>query len=131
MSFIKDAGDSLLRYTEKIVTKTEEYAKIGKITLDIKRLESQIQKAYREIGEHTFNTLNSGIGTIGIDDVIISEKCNQIKDTTESIRLKKNEIEEIKKAAREGSAPASSSSTPDQSTGTPANQENGNRDENA
>ena len=130
MSFIKDAGDSLLRYTEKIVSKTEEYAKIGKITLDIKRLESQIQKAYREIGEHTFNSLSNGTGTVGMNDDFISGKCNLIKDTTEAISQKKNDIEEIKKAAREGSASASYPSTPSNSTGTETNQEGGNRNEN-
>ncbi len=44
MGFFKNAGDSLSRYSEVIVNRTEEYTKIAKLTLDIRRINSDVQK---------------------------------------------------------------------------------------
>ena len=129
MSFIKEAGDSLLRYTEKIVNKTEEYAKIGKITLDIKRLESLVQKTYKDMGEYTFNKLNEGSSSVNIDDVFISEKCNLIKKTSETITQKRSEIEDIRQSSRDSSTQDTTQSTQDTTASTEINQEGDNRDE--
>jgi len=104
MSFFKEAGDSLLRYTEKIVNKTEIYAKIGKITLDIKRTETQIQKAQREMGEYVYTKFKDGAPSLGSDDEFIASKCGFINDQFDLIARKRREIDEIRKAGQEQAA---------------------------
>jgi hypothetical protein len=104
MSFFKEAGDSLLRYTEKIVTKTEEYAKIGKITLDIRRLESQIQKAHGEIGEYVYVKFREGAQSLAADDTLVRSKSDFITGNYALIDQKRGEIEEIRRAGQGGSS---------------------------
>ncbi len=97
MSFLKEAGDSLLKYTEKIVSKTEEYARIGKITLDIKRLESGIEKTHRELGEFVITKMNQGENSISLTDRFIIERSEMINEYRAAIEAKRKEIEEIKR----------------------------------
>ncbi len=98
MSFLKEAGDSLLKYTEKIVSKTEEYAKIGKITLDIKRLESGIEKTHRELGEFVIMKMSQGENSISLTDRYIIERSEMINEYRAAIEAKRKDIEEIKRA---------------------------------
>ncbi len=98
MSFLKEAGDSLLKYTEKIVSKTEEYAKIGKITLDIKRLESGIEKTHRELGEFVITKMSQGENSLSLTDRFIIERSEMINEYRASIEAKRKDIEEIKRA---------------------------------
>ncbi|MBP7584226.1 MAG: hypothetical protein KBA61_09355 [Spirochaetes bacterium] len=104
MSFFKEAGDSLLRYTEKIVSKTEVYAKIGKITLDIRKLESQIQKAQREMGEYAYAKFSEGAQSLAADDSLVKDKCEFITGNRAQIEQKRREIDEIRTAGQGGSA---------------------------
>lgn len=115
MSFFKEAGDSLLRYTEKIVSKTEEYAKIGKITLDIRRLESQIQKAHGEIGEYTYVKFREGAQSLAADDSLVRSKSDFITGNYALIEQKRREIEEIRRAGQ-GTSGGQAAGTPDQGT---------------
>ncbi len=100
MSFFKEAGDSLLHYTEIIVNKTEMYAKIGKITLDIKRIETQIQKTQREMGEYVYTKFKDGAPSLGSDDEFIAQKCGAIDEQHELIARKRREIEDVRKAGQ-------------------------------
>ncbi|HPJ37906.1 MAG TPA: hypothetical protein PLT75_05650 [Spirochaetota bacterium] len=97
MSFFKEAGDSLVKYTEKIVNKTEEYAKIGKLTLDIKKLEGSIDKINKELGEYVMSRISEGSDSLSFSDEIIIEKSQMIRDNLSTIESKKAEIEELKK----------------------------------
>ncbi|HQO03928.1 MAG TPA: hypothetical protein PLI62_16850 [Spirochaetota bacterium] len=107
MSFFKEAGDSLIKYTEKLVNKTEEYAKIGKLTLDIKKLESGIDKIHKEIGEYLMTKLHEGADSLSFSDQIIQERSQSISDNLAMIKSKRAEIEELKKVK-----PAASPSQP-------------------
>jgi hypothetical protein len=96
MGILKDAGDSILKYSEKLVNKTEEYAKIGKLTLDIKKHESDIDRVHREIGEIVMDQIASGAGSIDAKDAQLKDKSEKIKSIRQEIDLKKKLIEDIK-----------------------------------
>lgn len=110
MSFFKEAGDSLVKYTEKLVNKTEEYAKIGKLTLDIKKLEGSIDRTNKEIGQYVISKISEGSDSLSFSDELIREKSVLIKENLATIDLKRAEIEELKKAkpaASQSSSPGS------------------------
>ncbi len=104
MSFFKEAGDSLLRYTEKIVNKTEVYAKIGKLVLEIKKIEAGIYKTQKEIGEYAYNKFNEGVQAIEATDPTITEKCATIRQYHDAIARKREEIAEIRRMDQERSS---------------------------
>jgi hypothetical protein len=99
MGILKDAGDSILKYSEKLVNKTEEYAKIGKLTLDIKKHEGDIDKANREIGELVMEKISSGAASIDVNDVILKNLSEKIKSIRLEIDQKKKMIEDVKSVA--------------------------------
>ena len=112
MSFFSEASESLFKYTEKIVTKTEEYARIGKITLDIKRLERTIEKAHHDIGEFVVSRVKHGDASIACGENAITEKVALIDDCRASIQTKRSEIEEIKRSGLPSRRPAGAASAP-------------------
>jgi hypothetical protein len=101
MGVLKDVSESLLKYGEIIVNKTEEYSKILKLKLDIKRIENEIEKIEQRVGQHVIATIEQG-GTIGQGDPLIAEQMERCRTCRETMDSKKNEIEMIRKAASEG-----------------------------
>ncbi|MCX7679128.1 MAG: hypothetical protein N2316_07895 [Spirochaetes bacterium] len=108
MSFFKDASEAFLRYTEKIVNKTELYAKIGRLIVDIKRMENDIQKIHREIGEYIYTKFSNGAFPIQSDDTTLNTKCEKIQELLDLIAKKREEIAELRRIAEERSAMYSS-----------------------
>ncbi len=99
MGFFKDAGDSILKYSEIIVNKTEVYTKIAKLNLDIKKLEGDIEKKEREAGQHCIKVLKEDGATITSGDKEIHSFISEIDGFRSTIAQKKQEIEQLKKAA--------------------------------
>ena len=97
MGFFKDAGESLFKYSEKLVNKTEEYAKIAKLSMDIKRYESTIEKIHAEIGEHIKKLIDQGKTTVSFSEQYIKDKSGSIDEINKNIEAKKTEIAEIRK----------------------------------
>jgi hypothetical protein len=98
MGFFKDASESLFKYSEKLVNKTEEYAKIAKLSMDIKRFESSIEKIYMEIGEYVKKKIDQGESTLNTSDQFLSEKSASIEEIKKNIDEKRKEIAAIRKA---------------------------------
>lgn len=96
MSILKDAGDSIVKYSELIVTKTEGYTRIAKLTLDIRKLNSDIEKLQAALGGHVIKKIEEGEEQIVIDS-FISDTCQHIREIEQSIQDKKDEIELLKK----------------------------------
>jgi regulator of replication initiation timing len=87
MGFFKDAGDSLSRYSEIIVNRTEEYTKIAKLTLDIRRINSDIQKLKIHLAETLFPYLEK-------DDPIDPTR-GEFRHIVDEIRQLDRRIEEL------------------------------------
>ncbi len=103
MGVFKDMGDSLLKYGEIIVNKTEEYSKILKLKLDIKKIESEIEKLEQKVGGHVISIVENG-GSVNPGDEVITEHAARCRSCRDTIEAKKNEIEMIRKTAPEARA---------------------------
>ena len=90
MSFLKSAGDSILKYVEVIINRTEDYARIAKLKIDIKYIENEIKKCYISAGKNVISEYGDGTGSFSVD-------VNLIKDIAESINKYKIQIEEKKR----------------------------------
>ncbi|MCP4130153.1 MAG: hypothetical protein GY754_03950 [bacterium] len=110
MGLLKDTGQTLLKYGEKFVNKTEEYSKIAKLTLDIKKQESNIEKAAKGIGNYVIDKRENGETTLDLNDSVVSDFFKKVKECKTTIHAKKEEIEELKRAGEE-KAEASSKET--------------------
>ena len=100
MGFLKDAGETLLKYSEKVVNKTEEYAKIAKLTMDIKKMENGIEKAHTEIGDFVMKLVEKGEASLSLHDTFLTDRTRTIKEYKEIIEAKRKEIEEVKKSSQ-------------------------------
>jgi hypothetical protein len=97
MGFLNDARDYLIKYSEKLVNKTEEYSKIAKLNVDIKRFEGANGKINAEIGDYVIKAIEQGKTDLSFSDQFIAEKSERVKDIKKSIEARRAEIAEIKR----------------------------------
>ena len=95
MGIFKSAGGSFLKYGEKIVNKTEDYTKIAKLKIDIKRLEEEIEKCYIKAGRTAVSEYKKGIASMTLSD--IKEVVDKIENSNALIESKRMDIEELKR----------------------------------
>ena len=119
MGFLRDASESILKYSGILVNKTEEYTRIAKLNLEVKKVESDIDKREMEIGEIVVDHFDSGQSTIDLNNQKLKELIEQIRTMRSDIERKKDEIEALKKQA-EGNTAQSSSQAPETEETPPA-----------
>lgn len=98
MGIFKEAGDTILKYSELIVHKTETYSKVAKISLDIRRRESDIRDIETEIGQLVIARAEKGDSEIPLQDTAIKELFDRIKEIKVQIETKKEELKTMKEA---------------------------------
>ncbi|MBN2160088.1 MAG: hypothetical protein JW807_11885 [Spirochaetes bacterium] len=96
MGILKEAGDTIVKYGEIIVNKTGELAKIGKLNLDIKRLQLDQGIAEKDLGKYVINKIDAGAATIDCSDVLVKDLHEKIGSLKKKIEEKSAEIEKIK-----------------------------------
>ena len=99
MGFLKDASESILKYSGILVNKTEEYTKIAKLNLEIKKLEGDIDKLQAEIGRVIEEMANSGAASADLNEKRIARHLESIKELRSTIGGKKKTIDELKEEA--------------------------------
>jgi hypothetical protein len=93
VGILKSAGDSFMKYGELIINKTEDYTRIAKLKIDIKRLETEVDKCHIQAGKLAINEYNNGNKSFaGFKDIAASIDAHNAQ-----IDEKKQEIEELKK----------------------------------
>ncbi|MCL1912179.1 MAG: hypothetical protein FWG13_08235 [Leptospirales bacterium] len=85
MSFLKSA----VKYGEIIINRTEDYARIAKLKIDIKCIEDEIEKCYKNAGKIVISEYGNSADSFSVD-------INSIKNIAESINKYKAQIEEKK-----------------------------------
>ncbi|HNU91449.1 MAG TPA: hypothetical protein PKO25_06220 [Spirochaetota bacterium] len=98
MGFFKNAHKSFIKYGEMLVDKTEEYTRLAKLSLEIKRLEYTIEKNHTEIGEYVSGRIEEGAREISLEDEAVQARYRNIVDCRDTIASRRKEIEEIKQA---------------------------------
>jgi hypothetical protein len=101
MGILKDAGDTIAKYGEIIINKTEELAKIAKLNLDIKRLKIDQGIAEKELGRHVIAKIDEGAASINPSDQKVKELHQKVAGVKKSVEEKKVEIEKIKAEAKQ------------------------------
>jgi hypothetical protein len=101
MKILKDAGETIVKYGEIIVNKTEELAKIAKLNLDIKRLTIDQGIAEKELGRHVISKIDGGSASIDSSDQKVKEIHDRVVGFKKCIEEKKVEIEKTRTAAKQ------------------------------
>ncbi len=98
MGTFKEVTDTLLKYGEIIVHRTEEYSRIAKLNIDIRRLYGSIERIEKELGSMLIDRIKNGETTFSSQDAFIKERNDKINGIYQDIEAKKTQIDEIKAA---------------------------------
>ncbi len=101
MGILKETGETIVKYGEIIVNKTEELAKIAKLNLDIKRMKIDLGIVEKELGRHVIGRIDEGASTIDCSDAQVKEFHEKVVELKKKIEEKKADIEKVKIEARE------------------------------
>ncbi|MBN2029339.1 hypothetical protein JW824_03745 [bacterium] len=77
--------------------KTEEYAKIGKLKVDIVKINHNLDKAYANLGRAMHKLLSKSRKVDVTDNAQVKTLITKIDDLNKSVQAKEKEIESIKK----------------------------------
>ena len=77
--------------------KTEEYAKIGKLKVDIVKINHNLDKAYAGLGRAMHKLLSKSKKVDVTDNAQVKTLITKIDDLNKSVQTKEKEIESIKK----------------------------------
>lgn len=103
MTFWDDFKKNTYKFSEAFINKTEDYARITKLTMDIKKHELSQKKLTQEIGDFVVSQLNSGVETIKLSEPFIQTKVNEIISINKNIENCNNEIAQLKKGSKQNS----------------------------
>ncbi len=82
-----------------VVEKTEEYGKIGKVKVEILKLKTDRDKAFRELGNEVYNLVKKDKALASAQNEKMKKTVSKIDSLIKSLKSKENEIEKIKKEA--------------------------------
>ena len=99
MGILKDASESLLKYGEVIFSKTEEYTRVAKLNIEIKKFQSDIRLAEKNLGHYVIDKIENGEKNIASSDPEVKQIIVKIQDLQKKIKSRKIKIEKIKKEA--------------------------------
>jgi tRNA uridine 5-carbamoylmethylation protein Kti12 len=99
MGIFKEAGETIVKYGELLISKTERLSKIAKLKIDIKRIELDIGIAEKETGRFVIEKIEKGETSIDLNEPKLRELKDKIDDFKKQIRAKRDEIEKIKSEA--------------------------------
>jgi chemotaxis regulatin CheY-phosphate phosphatase CheZ len=98
MSLLKDAGDSIVKYGEIIMNKTEGYTKIAKLSLDVRKYDSDLEKLHIQMGEVMVQQLDNQ------QELSLTEDIQEFYQTVQELKeQKKSKLQEIELLKNEGS----------------------------
>jgi uncharacterized small protein (DUF1192 family) len=103
MGILKDTGETIVKFGEIFINKTEEFAKIAKLNVDIKRLQIDQGIAEKDLGRHIIEKIDKGAASIEASDPKVKELHVKVNDFKKKIDAKKAEIEKVKAEAKKKS----------------------------
>jgi predicted phage tail protein len=100
MGILKDTGETIVKFGEIFINKTEEFAKIAKLNVDIKRLQIDQGIAEKELGRHVVEKIDTGAATIETSEAKVKELHVKVNAFKKKIGEKKADIEKVKAEAK-------------------------------
>jgi hypothetical protein len=95
-SLFEDIRDGIRDGIAMVADKTDEYAKIGKLKVDILGIERNIDRLFSELGGRVYEMLTDNPDCDTSGDQEVKRLVSEIKDQEAKLKLKKQEIETIK-----------------------------------
>lgn len=105
--FVKGAKE----LAETVSVKTKKTASTVKIELEIKKVEQEMDKAYRALGRIMYQIEN---GTLNRDDQIVQAACQQIKEQEDLIAKLQKDKEDVKKPAEDNVVDVEATEVPEE-----------------
>jgi predicted phage tail protein len=100
MGILKDTGETIVKFGEIFINKTEEFAKIAKLNVDIKRLQIDQGIAEKDLGKHVIEKIDKGAAAIEASDAKVKELHGKVNTFKKKIEEKKAAIEKVKAEAK-------------------------------
>jgi predicted phage tail protein len=100
MGILKDTGETIIKFGEIVINKTEELAKIAKLNVDIKRLQIDQGIAEKELGKHVIEKIDRGAATVDLSDAKVKELHEKVNGFKKKVVEKKADIEKVKADAK-------------------------------
>ena len=97
MSFMKDIKRSFLKYSEKVVNKTDNLTQIAKLNIEIKKAMAAIDDRKTKIGDAVLKKHESNADSIMFKDSEIAGDLEEIDNLKIKINQLKTSLEEVKK----------------------------------
>src|SRR5271169_2086334 len=95
MGILREAGESIMKYGEILIAKTEELARIAKLNIDIKRLQLDIGIAEKELGRFVLKKIQSGAANIDLNESEVKKLDERVNALNAQIQAKRDEIDKI------------------------------------
>jgi hypothetical protein len=107
-----DIAKTIREGVDTVVSKTEEYTKIGKIKIDIINIKRSVEKNFTELGGRVYHLMVEQNKTQISGDKEVKKIIDSIKLLEKELQEKKAELEKVgKKAPSEKPAPAAAKTT--------------------
>jgi hypothetical protein len=96
MGILREAGESIMKYGEILIAKTEELARIAKLNIDIKRLQLDVGIAEKELGRFVLKKIQSGAASLDLNESEVKKLNERVNALNAQIQAKRDEIDKIK-----------------------------------
>lgn len=96
---IEEIKDNIIKFSKNFADKAEDYAKIAKLQIEIKKIEAEVIVQYKNLGKEVYAERENGKDTISLNEGSILEVNQKIAEMKSKIDGKKAEIEKIKAEA--------------------------------
>ncbi len=100
MGLLNEAGSAFLKFSERVVERTEDYTKIARLFLEIRRLEDESSGIEREIGRTALSKKEGGATSMDLADGAFTVQADRIMDIKAKIARKREEIDSLRFARR-------------------------------
>ena len=95
MGILKEAGESIMKYGEILIAKTEELARIAKLNIDIKRLQLDIGIAEKELGHLVLKKIQSGASSLDLNESEVKKLNERVNALNSQIQAKREDRKSV------------------------------------
>ncbi len=100
MGILKDTGETIIKFGEILVNKTEEFARLGKLNVEIKRFQIDQGVAEKDLGRYVISKIESGAPSLELTDPRVKELHDKVMTLKSKVEEKRAEIEKVKEESK-------------------------------
>lgn len=94
MSLLREMGDSLIKYGEIIIDKTEQFTRTARTRIEIRKKESEINNIKIQIADHVIARMQQ---KEQVDNEFVIPRINSINNLSKDITGLQTRLEELKR----------------------------------